>query len=390
MLKVQPKHIVFVGHEATISGAPILLLNLLLLLQQEKKVRISVVLRRDGPLTPIYRQHFAVIVLKPAGYSDKKNISKRFADICKNRVQLFRAMRLVYSCDVVFNNTIVNGKLLKTLRLLKKPVVTYVHELENVIKTYLPTGDSSYTLRHSRLFAFPSQKVKEVLQNSFSVSLDKLYRLSYYFPVNKEVLQDETAKTIFAQNFRDRFGINNCDLLVGAMGRINNRKGIDLFIEVCKKIVAVNKNIKFCWIGEFETLGDAADARRLIDEYNLTENLVFTGGLEHTYYNAAAFDILFLSSREDPYPLVVIEAAFMQVPSICFEWSGGITEFVGDDAGWIVPEYSTDQAAETLLRISNRKDLLREKGKTAFQKSIEWHANRQLVLGQFETIINQV
>ncbi len=41
-----------------------------------------------------------------------------------------------------------------------------------------------------------------------------------------------------------------------------------------------------------------------------------------------SIDILLLLSREDPYPLVTLEAANFSVPTICFKNAGGIQEFI--------------------------------------------------------------
>jgi glycosyltransferase involved in cell wall biosynthesis len=42
-------------------------------------------------------------------------------------------------------------------------------------------------------------------------------------------------------------------------------------------------------------------------------------------------------SREDPYPLVMLNAAAFSTLTVCFEGSGGPPEFVGNDAGVTVP-----------------------------------------------------
>lgn len=378
-------HILFIGHEATLSGAPILLLNLMLLLQQQRSVRITLVIRRGGPLVEQYRRHFPVIVLKPAGYR-QGGLLKKIADILQNRLQLLRLFMVMPSCDHVFSNTIINGPLLKTISLFRKPVVTYVHELENVIRAY--TSEVAQTVRYTRRFGYPSLKVKEVLGSVCRLPEERLQRLSYYFPVNRDEISNETAKQAFVKTFKQRFGLTDSDMLIGGMGLASDRKGTDIFAAVCGKVAAINKKVKFCWIGNFDSPATEAALKAQLKALHIENQLVFTGPLEHNYYNLAPFDLFFLSSREDPYPLVVLEAGFMQVPTLCFESSGGIPEFVGTDAGWIVPGLSADKAADAIINLYDQREALRAKGAQAMQKSLQLHADGTLILQQFDTLLS--
>lgn len=379
----RPQRIVFVGHDASLSGAPILLLQLLLLLRQQKGITITLVIHRGGPLMDAYREHFDVILLKPEGYGKKKNPVKRLLEILQNRRQMLSFKRKVAASDLVFSNTIVNGRLMKKIAAAGKPVVTYVHELENVIKDYKRSGDAVYPGLETGVIAYPSQKVKETVLQYYAIPESRLRRLSYYFPFSPDAAQKVRA----AEDFRKRFHIPDNTFLIGGMGVACNRKGTDLFIDVCAAVTRVNPDIRFCWTGVFETPETERDLRQQVAEKQLGEKIIFTGPVPHSYYNTAAFDLFFLSSREDPYPLVVLEAAFMEVPAVCFSPSGGITEFVGEDAGWIVPGFSVEEAAATILGLAGNADAVHAKGKRACEKSIALHANPSLILQQFEELL---
>jgi len=100
------------------------------------------------------------------------------------------------------------------------------------------------------------------------------------------------------------------------------------------------------------------------------------------------FDALFLSSREDPYPLVVLEAAFQKTPSIIFSESGGMVEFVSEENGWTVNGFDTVQAASIILSIT--KDSSRQKGISAYNRVVDWHLNPSLILDQFNAACKKV
>ncbi|WP_298741075.1 glycosyltransferase family 4 protein [uncultured Chitinophaga sp.] len=377
-------HILFIGHEASLSGAPILLLNLLLLLQHHRSIKVTLVIRRGGPLSEEYAKYFPVIVLKPAGYREGGPLMK-VAAILRNRWQLLRLMLIMPGCNYVFSNTIINGPLLKTIAFFRKPVITYVHELENVIRAY--AAEVTQTLKYTHRFAYPSLRVKDALVTTCRLTDEKLQRLSYYFPVNLPAIHDEATKRAFTEDFRQRFKLEDSDMLIGGMGLASHRKGADIFVEVCGKVAAMNKRVKFCWIGDFDSAVTEAALKQQVQDLQIGNQIVFTGPLPHNYYNLAPFDLFFLSSREDPYPLVVLEAGFMRVPALCFENSGGIPEFVGEDAGWIVPDFSTALAAETILGLYDRREQLQQKGARAQQKSLQLHADPELILSQFDHLL---
>ena len=72
---------------------------------------------------------------------------------------------------------------------------------------------------------------------------------------------------------------------------------------------------------------------------------------------------LFLSlSREDPYPLVVLEAARYKIPSLCFEESGGAPEFVEKDAGSVIPFLNLNRLSEEIIMYFHNEKLRKEKG----------------------------
>ncbi len=382
------KRILFIGHEASISGAPVLLLNLLLLCKSHG-MDISLVVVRGGPFIETYRKHFPVLVMKPVGYGREKNAFKRAGNVLLNRFKLLLLLAKANTADIIFSNTIVNGRLLKQLRIFRSKMITYVHELDKVIESYIASGDAALSLRYTQQFAYPSMAVKETLQHRYNIADSRLHRLSYYFPVNLELLGDEEGRQSFKNAFIQRFNLN-ASFIVGGMGLVSSRKGTDIFISVCEKVVRQNQDIQFCWIGAFENSEIEQEMRNMIAQKKLEPYFCFTGALPPHLFNTAAFNLLFLSSREDPYPLVVLEAGFMKVPSICFAGSGGIAEFVGEDAGWIVPQFSEEAAADVILELYAKPEQLEAKARVAMHRSQELHANKDRILNQFDDLINQI
>ncbi len=85
------------------------------------------------------------------------------------------------------------------------------------------------------------------------------------------------------------------------------------------------------------------------------------------------FDVFLLSSREDPYPLVVLEAALLQKPIICFESAGGAPELVESDAGMVVGYLDVVAASEAIITLVKDPVLRKQKGLNASQKVLSRH-----------------
>lgn len=383
------KKVMVIGHEASLSGAPVLLFNLFKLLTERGIVDVRFVIRRGGPLVDLYKEIAPVTVLKPPKYGEEKTIALHVLHWIENKVKLIRVFIEAFSCDYLFFNTVVNGRLLRWFHFHHKPVITYVHELEKIIDLYLKKNDAVLPLSISDVIAYPSCTTKDLLLSKYKISSHKLKKLGYYFPFTENEYDPFKASEM-RRNFRQKFGIGDDDFLVGAVGTVSERKGFDLFIEVCEKAVSVNPSVKFVWIGSFENNEQELRVRNIIKEKQLFPNLFFTGPLYYDVYNFSPFDIYFLSSREDTYPLVVLEAAMMKVPAICFSGSGGIIEFVGNDAGWIIDDFSISKAANKIIELQHKKDVVSSYGKIAFNKVISLHCNPDSIVDQYNSIIQDL
>jgi glycosyltransferase involved in cell wall biosynthesis len=379
------KKVLVIGHDASLSGAPVLLLNLFKLLIENGEADVLFVIRRDGPLVEEYARLGRVIVLKPVGYSTEKNIFRRLKNFIQNKIKLIDVILGSLSCAYVFSNTVENGKLLRWLFWHRRLIVTYVNELENVIDLLLRQRDANFSLKHSRVMVCPAKRTEEMLVAKYGVQLMKIKRLNYFFSFFPRQF-DPGLVAAKRTGFRNKIGIAATDFVVCGMGSVNQRKGFDFFIEVCRILVKENAGIKFCWVGAFENPEQEEALRNTIKTERLEKSLFFTGPVDRDIFNTAAFDIFFLSSREDPYPLVVLEAAMMKVPTVCFADSGGITEFIENDAGWMIEGFSTIAAAEKLIELKDKKDIVRKYGETAFKKVIDRHCNADRVLAQYRSI----
>jgi glycosyltransferase involved in cell wall biosynthesis len=378
------KRILFISHDANLTGAPILLLHLLGLLKNHYGV--DIILKRGGALENEFRTIAPVLVLKSSSYSKQKSFFCKLCDRLSYLFQQLKSLPLFFSCDIIFSNTISNGRLVNRFRFFGKPVVTYVHELESVMQYFMKTGDTPLTLKNSKILLFPSEAVKSNLQFNFQVQEEQLKYLPYFFPAEKFLL-DESMKSAARTAWCKKWNISGNAKLVAGMGSVSPRKGTDKFIQIAEKVLAADNNAYFFWIGDFPEEAFATNIKHSKDHHKYHERLIFTGPLPYSSHTLLPFDLFFLSSVEDPYPLVVLEAAYMQVPTICFDGAGGSRELLEGGAGFILPDESHHNATAKILSLLQDKELLMQTGHKVQQKVISIHSDPIAIKNIFQDIV---
>jgi len=148
------------------------------------------------------------------------------------------------------------------------------------------------------------------------------------------------------------------------------RKGADLFINTAKHLATQfpGRKIYFLWVGGSESENIRNQLEFDVRQAGLTRQVLFIGFKSDTARYLAAFDALVLLSREDPFPLAMLEAAAFAIPIVCFSRSGGGPEFLENDAGIVVEYGDTLAVARTLVQLSEQPALCHQLGDAARQK----------------------
>jgi glycosyltransferase involved in cell wall biosynthesis len=99
-----------------------------------------------------------------------------------------------------------------------------------------------------------------------------------------------------------------------------------------------------------------------MEEAGVSDSVQWTGEVANPLDYFACFDAFALVSREDPFPLVCLEAALLEKPVICFAGAGGAPELVEEDSGFVVPYLDLNAMADKLLLLSENEELRRKMG----------------------------
>jgi glycosyltransferase involved in cell wall biosynthesis len=247
------------------------------------------------------------------------------------------------------------------------PTLWHIHEMPFVINYFedgRPFRDAS---RAVTAFIAAAEGVKQGLISDFAIPAERIKVIHAFIPQTKNESQDLKA---VREPVRRELGFPPDAFIAGMCGTIEWRKGADLFLTVAKHLATEfpGKEIYFLWIGAPDSFLTQKQVEHDIRLAGLAGRVKFIGGKTDSRRYLAALDAFLLMSREDPFPLVMLEAASLALPIICFRGTGGGPEFVGDDAGIVVEYADTLAVAKTLVQLSGQPALRQKMGLAAKQK----------------------
>lgn len=365
--------ILFIGHDASRTGAPKSLLLIASHLVKEKGVKAAFILREGGPLLPKYAELGEVFIWNDIWAHRKwpyRLVNKMLAVDKKRQKQFLNKLKRK-DCSLIFNNTVVNGEILKSAKpYLNVPVISRIPELEYAVRVFDRRGLSTLTLSHSDHIIAVSQAVKKNLIVNHQIAPEKItvvYGAVHSAPAN-----------ISTNAIKVQYNIPSNTVVVGACGSMIWRKGIDLFIQVARKVLKQEKDVPvyFLWVGGQKGSGPFIQYERELELLGLTKRVLLTGEVSNVHDYYAAMDIFLLTSREDPFPLVNLEAATHSLPIICFRDSGGSEEFVDDSNGAVVEFADVDAMVNSTFGLLRNEEIRIRKGAVSKKKTEHYSYSR--------------
>lgn len=334
--------LIFVSHEASQTGAPAVLLTLMNWLKENTSINFRVVVGAQGPWNDRFE------ALAPTFYMDAYHhheLERELRQFCGNQVQ------------AVYINTIASALYAEKLSFLQAEFVAHVHEMENVFQ----------------LFESHVEVLKRICTKYISVSPGSTQAIERRFDL-------DTIEVHYIKPFIDKRRLPKIEnekptqkKVIFGCGAVERRKGFDLFCQVARALKEQGRqDFQMYWIGS--DVGKDLEAGRVIAEHRVADVVHFMGPKEYPRDYFVWGDVFLLTSREDPYPLVCMEAAECGMPVVCFdERAGGMHTFVEEDAGEVVPYLDTAAMAEAVARLLDDDEHRHELGNRAHRKVEERH-----------------
>lgn len=318
--------VLVVTHEATLSGVPVLSLNII----KELKKRYNVIAMLldsgtfvdNGLLTEVFR-NTADVLVKPPSNGRSSVVAGLVID------------QLVKDCAISFAivNSIESRWVLQGLVRNFIPSVSLIHEFAAYTRPRGAFWEVAFWSSHT-VFSAPVV-LKNAIEEYPSIAASTFHvipqgRCELPAPeISVSDVPDEEARVIKALRPKDG---DDAIVVLGA-GSVHLRKGVDLFLDCAARILRMfpEQNFRFVWIGPGYDPEQDAYSLFLADQTRragLQKHVVFlkeTSSLEAAYRVA---DIMMISSRLDPLPNVAIDAMAHGKPVVCFADTTGIADLL--------------------------------------------------------------
>jgi glycosyltransferase involved in cell wall biosynthesis/2-polyprenyl-3-methyl-5-hydroxy-6-metoxy-1,4-benzoquinol methylase len=296
--------LLIVGHDAFPAGAQLNLLHLIRLLRQRFGVEVAAWLLEGGELLEDYQAACDVAVV---------------GDDVGEWARLARRLRSE-GFGVALINTVVTGAVAPVLREAGFSVVSLVHEMPQLIRDRHLEPEAMAIAKNASRVVFAADAVR------------RAYAEVAYVPTTNAVLLPQGIYQVLKAPAAARAEVEaelelpqNATLVLNA-GYGDRRKGFDIFLDCATALGKQYPTFHFLWLGNIapDLQEDFERARGVMTNLR---HIPFTKSPGRYF---AAADALMLTSREDPFPSVVLEALAFGLPVVAFEGSGGHCELLED------------------------------------------------------------
>ncbi|SES16343.1 glycosyltransferase [Pedobacter rhizosphaerae] len=334
------KKILFITHNLGRTGSEMLLWYSLIHLNKEKFTPLLFT-KTKGVLVdqlPAEIPHFLPY---------KKN-PKRSLRFLRTILKIFKIDSLTYqltqihkknNVDYWYVNTLVLPEVYSIANKLGVKIITHAHELP-LAYNFNSYTDMERIITSSSTLIGCSKTVCEKISDMGRPDVKLLYG---FIDANK-IVCSKTAPEVKANT-----GFNNDDFVWAISGKTSLIKGVDFLASL---VAELPDNVKFIWIGGEENTGIYYYAKKAL-ENKFPGRVLFLGAQSDEYYNYLnSADAFLLLSREDSFPLVMLEAAALGKPIVGFN-SGGISEFVNEQTGIVIDTWRAKDLASAMMRVKD-------------------------------------
>lgn len=340
--------ILFISHDASRTGAPIGLLHVLNWFRNNTKYDFEILLKQDGVLAEDFKKIAVTHMIQ------EKNIfyrvSKKMGFVKESNFSIPRELKNK-KFKLIYSNTITNGLLVSKLNANCSKVITHVHEMDSWIEL---SGKENWkaVIGQTNQYIAVSKAVKDVLiRRCVDKDIISLIPECASSKSNVSILNSE--------QIRKSLGIQKDSFVVVGGGAEMWRKGRDLFVQLaaCVNRVKDDHDYHFIWLG----VNEDKEAQMWFDidlrNAGCFDKVHWVGNVNNPGDYLLAGDIFAMVSREDPMPLIAIEAGMYGLPIVCFDNAGGTAEWVNNQAGFCVDYLNVYEMSSAIKKICNNMDL---------------------------------
>ncbi len=272
--------------------------------------------------------------------SDK--ISRRTFNTSYTEKQLLQIIKK-YQPDLIYVNTIVAANIIPVLKKVNIPFVVHCHELTSSYQS-ISTADLDFFVQKSKLMIGCSAAVCNQLIMLGAANVSLVY----------EAIDSDRVANVHpgSKTLRSEWNIPDDANIWLMAGLRHYRKGFDFIPEIAKNISYHNGWI--IWLGKPFNTGYDLLIKKNLEAGNIKNVTLLDEQVDDYFSLLEMADGLVLTSREDPFPLVMLEAAWLGKPIVAFE-SGGVQEFLKEGMGHLIRNYDLPKLSEVIAAYGSGK-----------------------------------
>ena len=267
----------------------------------------------------------------------------------------YRSVIKKHRIDLIYSNSGLPSQLAYPLaRLFSIPLVTHIH--------------APYTRRYAWMWFFKfadrvifvSDMTRKFMENKvrFSNAVSVVYN-----GVDIDRFRPVSSKDV---SIKKSYGVEDNDIVIGQVGSLINRKGVDLLLESFATLTNMYSNLKLIIIGDGP---EKKELDKLSRRLGVDERVRFIGNITNTeLFYSQLLDINVLASREEALPLTLLEGAACGLPNVG-SVVGGIPEIIEDGInGFLFEKEDVTQLTAKLVMLIDNKDLRKSMGEAGRDK----------------------
>ncbi|WP_155913901.1 glycosyltransferase [Asticcacaulis sp. AC466] len=308
--------ILFVLHDLSLTGAPKLGLQIATVFAETHNV--TLVSKKAGPLSEqIDRSKIKDVIITDTSHEIKDSPVNDRVD---SAVELIKTKKP----DLIYVNSIAAADWVLAAVETNTRVVLHTHEMSKEIMSLLRRRifRPEDIHRADYIVAASEECLKDAI-DIFRLDVSKSENFSVCVDIDA-VRQSAAMDMPFLPKRHDGQALGFDKKIVAMCGLACLRKGSDIFYTAAKLM----PEIDFLWVGPWDDKAAInANTALALNEGAPLDNLYWTNTTANPYAFIARSDFFFLTSREDPNPLVVPEALLLNLPTASFTACGGSHEW---------------------------------------------------------------
>ena len=375
--ELQPRRVLFLGKNATRGGGQRFLYNVLCHLHSER-FAATIVLPEGGDLLADYQAHATVSVF---GNERSVRLLRAVQQVCRAKV-LRPIAHAAHAIETRFRGRWMRRELANA----KPDVIVHVYTLpeplfDGIDRAVAPSaqclfqyaetlnrmGDvqlGRFTQRAHFFFA-EGTRVQRYAHDCLGIPQDRILLI----PVGPETARREAQLRNPDRTQRADLGIAKDELIVGACGGINYKKGVDLWVRAADLVFRrfPDRQIRFLWIGGNDSAWRSPYGRSIASltaELGYGTRIIFSGDHKDVYPILDLCDIFVQPSRNDAFPQTVMEAMSLGKPVVTFAEGIG-SEAYAKDAVLSVPIMSAEALAGVIAQLIEHPEMRQHLGEAA-------------------------